>query len=189
MIAWISALVGILVGVAGLVFKLYQWRAGRIEKAAKKQAEVEEREIQRRAPSTRPFYRLSDARFQTLELATEKPWEYSAITMRDRALLCAGRNEIDGNLPPGEIIYLLVENKGCDPSDLTVIMEGEPVSLVTFNRNPSRPLFAFAYPFDPVKFRRHQTVQIYFLAADGTKDSQAYATIHGIRTLKRVDPA
>lgn len=156
--------------------------------SAKQRAETALADATRRAADTSPYFMLSKERFNGVEVPTANPWESKWYSPGDPSLLCYARNEVERTLPAEEPIYLLIENHGSDAFEISIQLAGEPVSFVEVKAG-HQTLYAFRYAYHPERHGSEETIKLSFLAANGFRDTHAYATAHGFRSLKRIDPA
>lgn len=191
-----NTLVIILVAFAGWAAAAFGWikwlhelREKRAERAAKEKAEAEIREIQRRSAELRPYFDLSDSRFNSVTTPGDRPGQLLGLYPGRKNLLCFLSNEVDKHFKAGEPIYLLVENHGSNAFEITMNLEGGPVQMIKVKTDHGVPLLAVKYPYRPDHHGREETLEVRFLAFDGIRDVHRYVTRHGFRALKRIDPA
>lgn len=189
-------MIGTLLSLSGwltAVFGWFRWfverREKRFERAAKDAAEAELAAIKRRSLHENPFFVLSDATFNGIEVPTEEPCKGIYIPAGSGCLLCFMRDEVDGNMASGEIVYMLIENCGSDAHSMTIKLDGEAVRLVHVKVHGGRRLEAIAYAYLSQRLGRIQTLEVSFCSANGVKDTHRYVIKHGSRFLQRIDPA
>ena len=178
-----------LIGSIGWLHSLHQFREKRVEKAAKEKAEAALKEIRRLSSEESPFWRLSDRRFNGLKAPSEKPGGQLCLREGHPTLLCAVRDEVDRKTPAGTFVYLAVENHGRNAYEVSVNLDLEPSAIIEGKSDDGYTLGLVCYPYLPEIHGRDQSIKVSFLSAKGIRDTQIYATQHGIRTLKRTDPA
>jgi hypothetical protein len=98
------------------------------------------------------------------------------------------RDEVDRTTTAGELVYLVVENHGSNAYEIAIKLDGKTAALVALEPNDGYKLYAIQYAYSPERHGREESVEIRFLAANGVRDAHRYATTHGLRTLKRIDP-
>jgi hypothetical protein len=189
-------MIGIFLSLSGWIstgiclFKLYvERREKRLERAAKEAAETELGAIKRRSLVDNPFFVVSDATFNGIEVPTDDPCKATYIPAGSGCLLCFMGDEVDGKMESGEIVYLLIENHGSNAYGITIKLDGEAVRLVQVKINRAHKLDAIAYAYFPERLGRIQTLEVGFCSATGVEDTHRYATKHGVRFLQRIDPA
>ena len=185
----ITALSGWLIGAFGWFKWLHELREKRQERAAKEKAEAALTEIKRRATDSSPYLLISKHRFNGVTVPTDNPTQQLFIPPGSPCLLCFMRDEVDTKMPAGEFTYLLVENHGRDAHEISIHLDGESAGFIQVQADRSHMIYAIRYPYRPECHGREQTLEISFLAANGVRDTHRYATVHGIRALKRIDPA
>jgi hypothetical protein len=202
------AILGFLVGCLTTVFPFYKWRIERkdkkrevqekLQERAEKMQEREERKkaeaelaaVSRRAFDAAPYFAVSDRRFDLIEFPSDNPRKNFRLAPWEPSMLSFMHTEVDRTIPDGEQILLLIEERGSPAEEIKILLDGNPASLVygLFDRRQSQ-LPAIQYAYRPQCHGKEQTFEISFLASNGVRDTHRYATRHGFRELRRIDPA
>ena len=185
----LGLLSGWLLAAFGWIKWLHELREKRRERAAKEKAETALLEIRRRATDSSPLFLLSSERFNGVTIPGSKPTEHFVFLAGHACLLCYMRDEVDRKVPLGEFIYLLVEHRGSDAYEISIQLDEEEAGFIQAEADGHYPIYAIRYAYRPEYHGREQTIKVRFLAANGVRDTHRYATSHGIRAIKRIDPA
>jgi type II secretory pathway pseudopilin PulG len=183
-----TILSGIVIALASaFVGHLFERRRTRAAQAAAAAAQHELAEAHRRSLD-RPLLVLSNRRFNNALFPTDHPGQQFFIPAGTGNLLCFMCYEVDRKRPSSEPVRLVVENDGGDAHQVTVDLDGQPAAFETFETEDGYPLHAIAYPYVPELHGHPATLVLRFLSRDGFRDVHTYRTVHGVRSLVRVDP-
>jgi hypothetical protein len=93
-------------------------------------------------------------------------------------------------VPGGTLIYFVVQNNGQTVVGLRFLLDGQELDFdVEPEINGSAGRYYFTYPYDPQMHGRAQRLEVSFETASGIQNTHLYELVHGLRRLKRVDPA
>jgi hypothetical protein len=158
------------------------------ERGAKERAEAQLREIQRRSTKSTPYLAPSRHKFNGLDWHNPADGKHYWVSAGTRNLLCFLTEVINEEMPEGDEVMLLLENRGSSAQEIEVKMAGQNVEFFSMEDDGVRHP-CIAYKYDPAKRGQEQIVEVSFLAENGFRDTHRYLTKHGFRILKRVDPA
>jgi len=149
-------------------------------------AEKEIRDISRRGNA--PRFSLSNARFNSLYLNTPDGG-VGFLSGGSPVVLSAMNLKVSDNVPAGEVIYLIVENRGEVATLRSISCEGMTIGFgQEAQMNDSHGFQYFYYTYDPALAGHAQKLSISFETRGGHQDTHIYETVHGRRELQRVDP-
>ena len=186
---WFALYVAIATAVVGWVGLLYQAHQHGVAKTRADKAEREMRENKRRALDVCPYFAVSTMPFSAMMIAGSKPGEMVMVTDHQPYVLSFGRDEVGNEIQAGYAVILIIENHGREGNELTLSLDGGELSLEHSIDPGSEVQFAFVYPFNPAKRGQVQRIELRFLRTDGVRDVHVYETKHGMRYLRRVEPA
>ena len=183
-----EAIIGIIGAIIGAVIAVLveRWLT-KGERQRAKEAEEELKQIKRR--SAAPFLTASDAAFNGLHFPGEEPGKIGFCPAGSGAVLCFMRDEVGEDLETGDPVFFVIENHGSPARSVKLILDGKPIRL---QQEPdfesSNELQFLRYEFDREKFGKSQRLELTFEADSGLQDSHVYELLHGVRSLKRIDP-
>ena len=166
-------------------FGLFVWAI--LERRARKRADNELEEIKRRGDA--PFLTVSNANFQRLHHELKQNVVNVWHATNGNVLSCF-RDEVGSDMEKGLPVIFVVDNAGQSTRGIIVKLEGEEIAFkreVDFSG--SQGLYFFEYPYDPEKRGKEQKLTFSFETSSGVQDTHIYITRHGMRFLKRINPA
>jgi hypothetical protein len=187
----LGAATGILPWVQLYFSRRDQHRAEQRQAAAEAHEAVSKAELEalkRRSLDNVPFLAVSGEDFGWVHAEGEQQGEKFGGFAGAPQLLCFNREQVERNLAPGEWVVLVLENQGAEADQMSMTLDGENVLMRRNEREGAEWLILFAYPYFPEMHGKEQTVQLRFLARDARIETHRYITIHGCRSLRRVDP-
>ena len=164
---------------------LFVWAI--LERRARKRADNELQEIKRRGDA--PFLTVSNANFQQLYHELKQNVVNVWHATNGNVLSCF-RDEVGSDMEKGLPVIFVVDNAGQSARGIIVRLEGEEIAFkreVDFSG--SQGLYFLEYPYDPEKRGKEQKLTFSFETSSGVQDAHIYITRHGMRFLKRIDPA
>lgn len=164
---------------------LFVWAV--FERCTRKRLDNELQEIKRRGDA--PFLTVSNANFQRLHYELKQN-EVNVWHATNGNVLSCIRNEVGNDMPKGLPVILVVDNAGQSARGVTIKLDGEEIAYkreVDFS--DSQGLYFLEYPYDPGKRGKEQKLTFSFETDSGVQDTHVYITRHGMRFLKRIDPA
>jgi hypothetical protein len=168
-----------LVAVVGWIVALVLWR-----RRGKLEAEL--MLIRRRAQA--PCLAPSEAVFSFL-YTTPGQGPIQACAVTSGRLLSRFRNEVDKKTEAGADILLVVENRGEDPRECRLLLDGQSVPLAQEPAvSDAHGLLYIHYPYQPDRHGQDQRLVIEFETTNGVQDRHTYLLKHGVRSLRRADP-
>jgi hypothetical protein len=172
---------------AALAGALAEWLIGARQRRRGAAAEEELRQIKRRSDA--PYLALTSSLVQHLYLPPTATRGIQMASTIGGPVLASNRREIPKDCPMGTAIYVVVENLGEDARWTRVEIDGVPAAL---GQEPdfssARGLQFLAYEYNPAKHGQPQAVRLTFETGSGVQDTHIYETLHGIYSLKRIDP-
>jgi hypothetical protein len=158
------------------------------ERAEKREAELELKQIKRRADA--PFLVPSDIVFGAIKY-TDENGELRFLRSDSGFVLSWRGNEVvvDRLCADWNRVFFLVDNAGEAARGMIVKLDGETISLKReADDDDSRGLLYLEYPYKPEKHGKEQTLLLSFETRSGVQDTHRYLTRHGFRVLDRIDP-
>ncbi|ACB75326.1 hypothetical protein [Opitutus terrae] len=159
-------------------------------KAEKERSECEKelREIRRRSLQNAPYFTLSETVLARIEYRP-KPTRVSFLLTTSGNVLTAFREEVTSDMPDGTDVCLLVENRGADGLEVSANIDGRELTIFRALNQDNEHIHIFRYVFATVLRSQTQKISISFLGPSGVRDVHTYETKHGVRFLRRIDPA
>lgn len=159
------------------------------EKAAKERAEAELKIIRRRALETAPYLAPAEERFNGIEVKDLEDGKFYWFPAGHLRVLSAFRDEVDKqNVKTGMKVYLIVSNRGSNAEEVRFTLDGQPCRMDAVDARAFQ-LNGLIYIYDAALHGKEQVIEMNFLAPNGVRDTHRYRTRHGVRILKRIDPA
>ena len=157
------------------------------EHAGRRKAERKLDEIKRRGDA--PFLSVSDAILGTIHYFRNGGTEFWHAATTPGIL--SFQQERVGALNAGDQVVLLVDNTGEPTHKIAVKLDDIPIVFDSGRdfQNPNATIFFLLYLYDPQKNGHQQRITVAFETRSGVHDTHTYITRHGVRFLKRIDPA
>ena len=191
---WLSYLIGFFITAVAALFGWVKWwyeiLDKRKERAAKEKAEAELAAIRRRSFEVSPYLMTSNRRFNGIQIpgavaAGPSIW----LSPLNPYLMCYYRDEVDREHPAGKAVFMVVENAGPQALDVHMKVEGEEIQVIEPENSDASGLILLCYPYRPELHGIKQTLEMEFDRPDGVRDRHRYEIKHGVRYLRRLDPA
>ncbi len=157
------------------------------EHIARRKAERKLDEIKRRGDA--PFLSVSDTILGTILYYRNGEVElWHAAT--DRGILSFQHERVEA-LNAGDPVVLLVNDTGEPTHEIIVKLDDIPIVFDSGrdHEKSTEKIYFLKYPYDPQKNGHQQRITVAFETRSGVHDTHTYITRHGVRFLKRIDPA
>lgn len=182
--------VSFLAAVFGWVRWLHELGEKRRERAARQDAEAKLALMRRRSLAECPYFSLYDELPDMLILPKDGTGEVNAILDGSPHLLSCSRNEVGPEVEEGDPVLLLIENNGQRAQEVSVTLDNKPIEFMHVEEHSTgQRIPVFSYPYRLEMLGREQTLTVSFLSVSGARDTHRYLTKHGVRFLRRIDPA
>jgi hypothetical protein len=111
------------------------------------------------------------------------------ISCMDKCTLCAMQTEVKEGAEDGDEVVLVVENIGQAARSVKLKLDGESIS---FHQEAEMQHAGghqyIMYSYRKSKHGQEQKLTVSFESGSGVQDTHIYATRHGMRFLRRMDP-
>ncbi len=183
---WIAVILGAAAG--SLATWLLDLPGKRKAQKAQSAAEGELTAIRRRGNA--PYLTPSNALFNIAREPVRENGQGAGWSPINSNVLCWMRQEVPPDLPEDTPVVLIVGNSGQPARRVDVKLDNREVF---FRQEPdvdgAQGLLLLKYPYQPKMRGQMQILEIAFETPDGMQDVHRYETRHGIRHLRRIDPA
>ncbi|HEY4248713.1 MAG TPA: hypothetical protein VGM64_17965 [Lacunisphaera sp.] len=186
-------LTGFIPAGATAIFGWIKWwhelREKRRERAVREKFEAEIAEFRRRSVKVAPYLKISHDRFEGMQIASGPHGRSQWLSALYPCILSFYEEEVPADTKPGETVFLVVSNAGASALDVSAKIDDDVAWFVEPQNQEASHLRLLAYNYRPELHGTLQTVSLQFLQEDGDHGVQAYEAKHGIRWLRRIDPA
>lgn len=152
-------------------------------------AEAEMQAIRRRALTSAPYFEPTQQSAMLYQFPDKVSGEMRIVSLRTGRLIDLTTDQVPEAFPKGATVMLVVDNKGQGAVEEVLDLDGVPVALHESRHARSLGALLIEYPYDPAMRGKIQTLTMRFLTRDGAREVHKYETKHGMRWLRRIDPA